>query len=270
MSNLAARLLTAALVVPVLLVAIFWSNPIGVWVIVIVATGLALREWFTVTMGDDSVALWLGVAIGLAYGSALYWLTRFAFESVAMLVLFSFLASLVRVGDTPETMRKAAERVGVTAFGVLYCGLLAFLALLKREQGPNGYKWILLLLSVTWLGDTGAYAAGRIAGRHKLYSKVSPGKTWEGALGGLAWSFGAAAVAHLWYFPELSWGHAAAVSLPAGALGVVGDLCESMWKRAYGVKDSGALLPGHGGILDRIDALLFAAPYFYFFSHWAF
>src|SRR5262245_29782485 len=269
MSNLTARLLTAALVVPILLLAIFWGNPIGVWVIVIVATGLALREWFVVSMTDD-ISRWLGVATGLAYSAALYWLTPFAFAAVAMLVLFAFLISLARVGDTAKSLRAAAERVGVTAFGVLYCGLLTFLALLKREQGQNGYKWLILLLSVTWLGDTGAYAAGRIAGRHKLYPKVSPGKTWEGALGGLAWSFGAAAVAHLWYFPELTWAHAAAVSLPAAALGQVGDLCESMWKRAYGVKDSGALLPGHGGILDRIDALLFTVPYFYFYSHWAF
>jgi phosphatidate cytidylyltransferase len=269
MSNLTARLLTAALVVPVLLAAIFWGNPIGVWVIVIVATLLALREWFTVSMTDE-VSRWLGIATGLAYSAALYWLTEFAFAAVAMLVLFAFLISLFRVGDTLETMRAAAERVGVTAFGVLYCGLLSFLALMKREQGANGWKWLILLLSVTWLGDTGAYAAGRLFGRHKLYPKVSPGKTWEGVAGGLLWSFGSAAVAHLWYMPELSWGHAAAISLPAAALGMVGDLCESMWKRAYGVKDSGKLLPGHGGILDRIDALLFTAPYFYFYAHWAF
>jgi phosphatidate cytidylyltransferase len=269
MSNLAARLLTAALVVPVLLAAIFWSNPLGVWVIVIVATGLALREWFVVSMTDD-VSRWLGVATGLAYSAALYWFTQFAFAAVAMLVLFAFLISLARVGNTAKSLRQATERVSITAFGVLYCGLLTFLALLKREQGDNGWKWLILLLTVTWLGDTGAYAAGRIAGRHKLYPKVSPGKTWEGALGGLAASFGSAALAHLWYMPELTWAHAAAVSLPAGALGQVGDLCESMWKRAYGVKDSGKLLPGHGGILDRIDALLFSCAYFYFYSHWAF
>src|SRR5215468_7711825 len=122
MSNLAARLLTAALVVPVLLVAIFWSNPIGVWVIVIVATGLALREWFVVSMTDD-ISRWLGVATGLAYSAALYWLTSFAFAAVAMLVLFAFLISLARVGDTTKSLHAATERVSITAFGVLYCGL---------------------------------------------------------------------------------------------------------------------------------------------------
>ncbi len=269
MSNLAARLLTAALIVPVLLAAIFWSNPIGTWIIVLLFGFLALREWFGVTMADG-VSRWSGIVVGLAYAAGLYWVTPYAYALVIAVVLLAFLLSLARVGDTPETMKAAVERVGVTTFGVLYCGLLAFLALLKREQGPLGWKWLILLLSVTWLGDTGAYAAGRIAGRHKLYPRVSPGKTWEGAVGGLAWSFGAAAVAHLWYFPELSWTHAAAASLPAAALGQAGDLCESMWKRAYGVKDSGTLLPGHGGVLDRIDALLFTAPYFYFYSHWAF
>src|SRR5262245_45139902 len=173
MSNLAARLLTAALIIPVLLVALFWSNPIGVWLLVVVSTLLALREWFTVTLTDPG-SRWIGIATGLGYAVALYWMTAYAFVLVTGVVLLAFLSSLARVGDSPETLRAAAERVGITTFGALYCGLLTFLALLKREQEANGYKWILLLLSVTWLGDTGAYAAGRIAGRHKLYPKVSP------------------------------------------------------------------------------------------------
>jgi phosphatidate cytidylyltransferase len=156
----------------------------------------------------------------------------------------------------------------MTAYGALYVGLLMFIALLKRDQGARGGGWVFLLLTVTWFGDTFAYAAGRLAGRHKLYPRISPGKTWEGAVGGLVGSFAAAALAHAWYLPELSWAGAAGVALPAGALGQVGDLCESLLKRAYGVKDSGALLPGHGGLLDRIDALLFAAPYVYYCARW--
>jgi phosphatidate cytidylyltransferase len=271
MSNLAARVLTAALIVPVLLVAIFWTRPVGVFAVVLVATAFALREWFAITTRDASARA-LGVVLGIGYSAAAY---GFAGRGAAWpalgvgVVMAAFTGSLARVGDTPASMRAAAERAAVTAFGILYCGLLAFLPLLKREQGARGWAWIILLLTVTWLGDTGAYAAGRIAGRHKLYPRVSPGKTWEGAIGGLLTSFGAAALAHVWYMRELSWGQAAALALPAGALGQIGDLCESMLKRAYGVKDSGALLPGHGGMLDRIDALLFTAPYFYFYSHFA-
>src|SRR5262249_38307526 len=108
---------------------------------------------------------------------------------------------------------------------------------------------------------TGAYVAGRLFGKAKLYPAVSPGKTWAGAIGGLVGSFGGAALANLWYFPALGWGHGAVISVVGGAIGQSGDLVESMLKRSFGVKDSGNILPGHGGILDRVDAVLFISPW---------
>ena len=266
MGNLAARLGTATVLAPLLLLAMWWRNPIGVWILVALASALALGEYFRITSQVRAERAF-GVGLGLAYAILIYWVEDIGAAASAGVVVIAFGFYLFRLGDD---MKTAVARVGTTAYGVLYVALLTYLAMLKRDQGVRGGAWVFLTLTITWFGDTGAYTAGRIAGRHKLYPRVSPGKTWEGALGGLGGSFGAAALAHAFYLPQLGWGHAVALALPASALGQVGDLCESLLKRAYGVKDSGALLPGHGGLLDRIDAVLFAAPYVYFYARWAF
>jgi phosphatidate cytidylyltransferase len=166
-------------------------------------------------------------------------------------------------------IRAAAVCSALWLFGILYVPLLLTpLALLKRM--PEGGDWVLLVLTVTFFCDTGAYFVGRTLGRHKLYPAVSPGKTVEGAIGGLATAFGAAALARLWYMPQLSWIDGALIAIPGAMLGQVGDLVESMIKRAYQVKDSGWIIPGHGGLLDRIDALLFVCAYTYLYARYAF
>ena len=122
---------------------------------------------------------------------------------------------------------------------------------------------MLLVLLVAWIADTGAYFAGRFLGKTKLYEAVSPKKTWAGAWGGLAGSVLGAAVLKVVHSDELTWLDVVLIAMPGGILGQLGDLAESLIKRSVGVKDSGALLPGHGGMLDRIDAVLFIAPYAY-------
>lgn len=124
---------------------------------------------------------------------------------------------------------------------------------------PNK-AWIILLLSLVWSGDTGAYFVGRAIGRHKLYPKVSPKKTIEGALGGLVASVAAAVIVAWGWIPELDLVHAGLIGLLGGFSAQVGDLVESLLKRSAGVKDSGTLLPGHGGMLDRVDGVIFAFP----------
>ncbi|MBW1996719.1 MAG: phosphatidate cytidylyltransferase [Deltaproteobacteria bacterium] len=161
----------------------------------------------------------------------------------------------------------ASEGIGKMLFGFFYvCLPLSLLIFIERY--PRGELWIVFLLCVVFSTDTGAYYAGRFLGRHRLYPSISPGKTWEGAVGGfLAGILAAVLVSRILppFELEISMiGLAAVLSI----LSQIGDLVESMIKRNHGVKDSGSILPGHGGILDRIDGLLFAIPVLYFFLAW--
>ncbi len=263
--NLIQRLGTAAVLVPVLIALIAWHEPLGWAGVVAWAVLTGLREFFTIVAGDAPGLVVPGVVLGGGLAAGIYLLPGHALSLLGGVPLLAFAFTLARPGE----LRTAPARVGLFALGVTYvAGLLTPLALLKRDTGDRGAQWIFLLLTIVWFGDTTAYAFGRLLGRHKLYPAVSPGKTVEGALGGLVGNVGAVVLARLWYMPELPWSAAAALAIPAGVLGQVGDLCESLLKRAYGVKDSGRVLPGHGGMLDRVDALMFAAPYTYLYARY--
>ncbi len=161
----------------------------------------------------------------------------------------------------------APEHVGHSVAGVLFVGP-GLSALAHLRAGPDGWPWTVLVLLATWLNDTAAYAGGRLLGRHRLAPAVSPGKTWEGfafgALGSLAGIF----VSRVLLLPRLTLIDCLALGTATAIAGPVGDLCKSVLKRASGVKDSGRLIPGHGGILDRIDAVLFNAPIVLAISAW--
>ena len=163
----------------------------------------------------------------------------------------------------PFPIATVAQRMSGALTAVFYVGLLfaALINLATRAAGPYSGRALLLLGAVVFLGDTGAYFTGRFLGRHKLYPSVSPKKTIEGALGGVAGSLLGAVVMKLLITTALGWGDIVAVVVPCSILGQIGDLTESLFKRSYGVKDSGTILPGHGGVLDRMDGILFAAPY---------
>lgn len=144
-------------------------------------------------------------------------------------------------------------------------GLLVFLVFLRN--GPDGAKWIFLILCLVFANDTGAFYAGRFFGRHKLWPAVSPGKTLEGAVGGMVATAGVGlGFCHL-FLPRLPLVPMVVFFVIIGVVGPFGDLFESIIKRVHGIKDSGGILPGHGGLLDRIDALIFAAPVAYLFQH---
>jgi phosphatidate cytidylyltransferase len=167
---------------------------------------------------------------------------------------------LFRFRDIPSV----ASRYAATVTGIVYAGyLLTYLAKLKLIDPRQAGDTVLLVLVVAWLADTGGYFAGRFLGNAKLYEAVSPKKTWAGAWGGIAGSVIGVAALKLVTARYLTWLDVALIAVPGGILGQLGDLTESLIKRSVGVKDSGALLPGHGGLLDRIDAVLFIAPYVY-------
>jgi phosphatidate cytidylyltransferase len=168
----------------------------------------------------------------------------------------------------PSQRDHALEDTGKILFGFFYiCLPLSLLVFVDKH--PKGNIWILFLLCIIFFSDTGAFYMGKVFGKHKLYPSVSPNKTWEGAIGGLLFSLFA-----VFIFPQIfPIFRINLYVLTLGALlsilGQVGDLAESMIKRNYGVKDSGKILPGHGGILDRIDGLLFSIPLLYIFLTWS-
>lgn len=164
----------------------------------------------------------------------------------------------------------AGPDVATTVFAGVYASLLGYLMPLRQLGGGDeswqAAGWVILACALTWVGDTGAYFAGRTLGRHKLYPRISPAKTWEGFFGGLAGAVASAFVVRATLLPQLGVVDALVLGLVGGIAGPIGDLAESMLKRSYGVKDSGTILPGHGGMLDRVDALMVNAPLVYFYA----
>lgn len=182
---------------------------------------------------------------------------------LGVLILF-FLASLhflFRHGDIAQV----ASSWALSAAGILYVPLLITHILLLRLF-PHGVAWVFLLLFIVMCSDTFAYYIGCRFGRHRLYPTVSPNKSVEGAAGGLAGAFVGTFIAANTFFPQLTVGDCLATALAAGVMAQVGDLFESLLKRSAGVKDSGSLIPGHGGILDRLDSVIFAAPVLYYYA----
>ncbi len=240
----------------------------GGWVVALVAfvVGVGMDEWAVMVAGEGEgvparrlrarlvlipmgvLAFWW-VAVG-AKGSAL--------PPEALLLAIVGVGFLVPMFAEPDVRRAGDEAVKNVA-GLVYVPLL-LATLIPIRAREDGLWMMAFLLAATWLGDTGAYFAGRFFGRHKLFPRISPNKTVEGAIGGLVVSaFGSAVIARASGLPFTVL-EAVLLAAVLDVAGIVGDLAESMLKRAWGVKDSGWIMPGHGGILDRIDSLLFTAP----------
>lgn len=192
----------------------------------------------------------------------------FFFMSPAIISLWAIIPLTVYLFSPQSGREQAMADIGKILLGLVYlCIPLSLLALIRNH--PKGDMWIFFLLAVVFMSDTGAFYFGRFFGRHKLYPSVSPGKTWEGAVGGLLFSlipaYGFALFVSLYRW---NW-RILILTLAISIAGQIGDLAESMLKRNCGVKDSGNILPGHGGILDRIDGLLFAIPLLYLYLTWS-
>lgn len=186
-------------------------------------------------------------------------------SSLAIVVPSFMVIGMMLILAHPEPIELTVHRLGLVFLGALYAGgLLPYLARVRGLQEGLGLS--LMALLCTWGGDTGAYFAGKAFGRHKLYPIVSPGKTVEGAMGGWLAAVVVALLIRTVFDVNIGVIHAIMVGSIAGIFGVVGDLCESLLKRSVGAKDSSGLIPGHGGVLDRFDAVMFVAPLVYIYS----
>jgi phosphatidate cytidylyltransferase len=167
----------------------------------------------------------------------------------------------------PQPERGMAE-VSLLLLGVVYVGFL-LPHIMWLHEIPKGHAWVFFLLLVVMLGDSTAYGVGRLWGKRKLIPHISPGKTIEGSIGACVGNVVAAVGSWLWLLPDRSFVELFLLALGIGSVGQVGDLCESAVKRACGAKDSGHIFPGHGGVLDRVDSLLFpSAMIYYYITLW--
>ena len=275
-----SRILTAVVVLPFLIASILisWLQPLFV-VLAAAAMVAGLFEFYVLAKRRD---LKPDAAIGFLCAAALFTIFYFNDSGTrsdlsmmqlipAVLIVFT-VASLVAGTLRGAPYDKIIASTGATILGVLYVVLLGghLVAVRTGFTQPLAADLLSFFFLVLMGADTGAYYVGRAIGKHKLAPAISPGKTWEGLAGGLLAALLMATLAHFWFFRELP----LKLGLPLAAvmtlLGILGDLTESALKRSVGAKDAASILPGHGGLLDRLDSLLFNAPLIYYFASFYF
>jgi phosphatidate cytidylyltransferase len=262
------RHLTAAVFLPIYLAIVILGPPWALALLVAAAAALAVLEMARLAE-HSGLSVQRGTALVLAVAASfLFLLQEHVAEAFLILALSACgLAVLggVRLGAHPG---KALASAASTLFVVFYPGILmSFLVGLRVAEGDLGRQLLLFVMAVIWMSDAGAFYFGKVLGRHKLCPRISPNKTVEGAIAGLVVAALTAMVWRRLFLPEIGL-LAPAVGVALAVVGILGDLGESVMKRGAAIKDSAAVLPGHGGILDRVDSLLLTAPLFYYVYPW--
>lgn len=282
-----SRLLTALVALPVLILSVIlpfllpqysWTN----WLFLVIAAlalGAGLFEFFSLTK-----KLELKADAGIAYMGAAALFVAFIFDAptkapdllILTLALFLMIVLVTQMFRFQVDFSKMLTGIGVTVLGVLYVAFLGGFLISTRvgfteTMVPHLSTKLLAFFFLVVMGaDAGAYYMGKNLGKHKLVPKISPGKTWEGVVGGLILSSVFAGVASATFFPELPYKYSIPLALAMTVVSVLGDLAESAMKRGSNTKDAASILPGHGGLLDRLDSLLFNAPILYYFARFYF
>jgi phosphatidate cytidylyltransferase len=242
------RILTASVMIPVVLYAVLGGIEWLFLLVLVAVAEICFDEYSSITASREPLAYAAGLVILLA---PVPWLGLFVILFTLLMMTLAMRHSDLTAGFT---------RTAAMLLGVVYIFGAWRTAALLRAINP---WWLVFGLVVSWLGDTGAYYVGRRYGKHKLAPRVSPGKTWEGAVASAVVSGLAGALALPRLIPGVGILQALSLALAANIAGQIGDLAESAIKRGTGVKDSGTLLPGHGGLLDRVDSSMFALPVLY-------
>jgi phosphatidate cytidylyltransferase len=247
------RIITAAIVLPIAFAYVMWLPPVFFTVFLCLASGLGLSEFYGM-YGVRGPLKNLGLALGVAIPAGAH------IAGISDLLV----ASLLIVGAA-RLLLKRDPSDALKDLSPVFVGLLYVPGLLGMQTGIRavGPEWIIFLFGVVWGSDSAAYYVGKGLGRRKLYVAYSPNKTVEGAAASIAGGALSALALGALLVSSMPAGRAALIGAVIGAVTIVGDLVESMFKRDAGVKDSGSLIPGHGGILDKIDGVLFAGPVLY-------
>jgi phosphatidate cytidylyltransferase len=276
------RIITAAVALPILIASIVLPSYYqeSYWLFVLIAglaLGAGLFEFYSL-----SKKLELKADAAIAYIAAAIMFVNFLFDAPTRYpdALLATVAAFILAVLISQTFRfqkdfsKMLVGVGMTLLGPMYIGFLGGFLVSTRVGFEDhlylsthllGYFFLVLMGS-----DTGAYFTGKAIGRHKLIPTISPGKTWEGLIGGFAAAAAFAALSTFWFFPELPYQVSIPLAIVMSSIGVLGDLVESAMKRGAGAKDAASILPGHGGVLDRLDSLLLNAPILYYFARFYF
>ncbi len=256
------RWLTSLIAIPLLLLILLKGAPWLFAVLILIISVLAHGEFLemmglTGNRNQRLLGLGLGAVLILSFGAAVsLWPAFLLIIAVFALCVFY----LLHFEERPGLLTELPQSI----FGLIYVPFLLGHFIWLRSL-PHGQYWLLWLLAVIFAGDTGAFYAGRTLGKRKLYPAVSPGKTIEGTAGGLLLSTIVGTWLGAWLFPHLKLVTIFSLTVSLSCIGHFGDLFESMLKRRAQVKDSGQLLPGHGGLLDRLDSLLFSGAWVYYF-----
>jgi phosphatidate cytidylyltransferase len=259
---LRTRLATAVVAIPALWLV---TEYLPLWLFagfIVAVTAAGLHEYFAMALADHPLARLGGVSWGILLAGGV--VSRRPEVWGAVLAAGLIVGLLVAVLDG-EDLAGAVHRLGLAILGVLYVGFFTpHIVLLRASQ--EGWRWVLFTVFVAMASDSGAYFAGRAFGRRQLAPAVSPSKTVEGALGGVAGAMLNAALCRWVFLRALASNEALLLGCGISILAQMGDLCESALKRAFGAKDSGWIIPGHGGILDRLDSLLFPFVFTYYYA----
>jgi phosphatidate cytidylyltransferase len=259
------RVASAVVLLPVFLLIVVKAPGWMFNTLVVIASAGALWELTRLfAQGGRPVYRWLAVVMGTLVTAS------FAASRVAEPLFWPAIMLTLAVGaalSAPVWLGTAAtEPAANTLLAILYVGWLLGFGILLHHTSEIGDELVLFLVGVTWIGETSAYLVGSVMGRRKLAPVISPKKTVEGAVAQVVASVVGGAALGAWLLPQCGFHIAVSGGALLGAVGQVGDLAESVIKRSVGTKDTGALIPGHGGVLDRIDSLLFNLPAFYYFT----
>ncbi len=255
------RVLSAVVLIPLVFVLFYLG---GYWFLGLTLVAVLLAGWEYYAMlekGGYSPSPVVGIAWMLLLVLSVWPSFPVSYHAIVVLGLIVTLSWALWRWPNP------VEDWGLTSAGAVYLGTLAGTFVAMREL-PHGFRWVLVAVITTWVSDSGAYFVGISFGKHKLWPRLSPKKSWEGVVGGLVFGTAAAFLMGVWFFPAVPFVRWVVLGLILSAAAPFGDLSVSMVKRQVGVKDTGHLIPGHGGMLDRLDSLLFIVPIAYYWALW--
>ena len=281
-SGTGQRVLTAALMIPLVVAAAWWGPNWLLAGLAALVTVAALMEFFSIAARTGSHAYRYWTCLAAVGIMAQQWyagregsnagLAELIYQArspklTLELVLFGFAIGIAGISlASRRSLAETLPSVSISAAGLVFVALPFSAVVRLHGVDVIGPRLLLFTLVLVWVGDTAAYVVGRSIGRWKMAPHLSPSKTWEGAIANFLGALFLSAVFGYWL--QIQPWHMLAMGAAGNVAGQIGDLFESAWKRSAGVKDSGTLLPGHGGMLDRIDALILAAPAVWYYFEW--